>query len=277
MKHLYDAQQFLKKGESQAAMTVLENLLDLAPRNPEALRLKALILDSWGRFDESLATLHNLSQMSGLTQECASDIERRAFEEKEAVVYSELSSEGRWYFAFPAIQVWISLYGFLGCAFFLLLSPNLLSQGNERFSDLMAAFLFFVVMPWIGLMIVHFTGIKKILVGINGVKICSRLSEINIRWDQINAAVVEHDPDILKSKLSLILYSKESPSKILYKFDVSKKGGVVRARRHFVRSILNYVDTVIYIPTSQAVPLNAVNNKNSDQPDNINQDLPKSA
>lgn len=263
MKHLTDAQKLLTEGDSVAALGIIEGVLDLAPRNPEALRLKATVLDSWGRFDDSLTTLHHLSQMSGLSDEVMREIGRRAQEEKEAIVYSELTHEGRWYFAFPALQIWISLYGFAGCGIFLLLSPSLLNQGPERFSDLLQAFGFFVVLPWLALMAVHLIGVKRILVGLQGIRVCTRFKEKNYSWDTLGVGVIEYDQDFKTGHLRLLIFSKNDRTAPVLKFDISRKTSVVRARRHFVRNILSYLDTVVFLPRNTD-PLSLVSATRSD-------------
>lgn len=247
MKHVKDAQEILDKGDSAGAMVVLENLLGLAPRNPDALRLKALILDGWGRFDDSLNVFKTLSQLPSISDAGLKDLENCSAEEKEAFVYSELTSEGRWYFAFPKSQVWISLYGFVGCGLFLLISPGWLSQGADGFAQLILGFFLFVLAPWLALMVVHCVGVKKILVGIQGIRLCKRFSEKQYTWQQLQLAMVEHDNDISKNTLSLSLYEKVDDKEPILTFNISKDNCVVRARRHFVRNILNYVDTVCYI------------------------------
>lgn len=248
MKHVKEANALLESGDAPAALVILEDILSLAPRNSEALRLKARILDGWGRFDESLHVLHALSQVPSLNEAELADIEARALEEKESIVYSELSMEGRWYFAFPAAQVWISLYGFVGCAAFLLLSPGLLSGGTENFLELAAAFGLFVVLPWIALLVVHMTGVKRILVGITGIRVCHRFREVNYPWSSFAKAVVEYDRDIKKGYLRLHLYSADGGKEPSLSLDISQKGAVVKARRHFVRNVLSYIDVVCYLP-----------------------------
>ena len=268
MKHVNEAKKRLAEGKSHEALEILLNLLDLAPQNQEALRIKAQILDAHGRFDESLVVLRDLSRQDGISDEALRELEKRSYEEREVSIYSEITPEGRWYYAFPSIQVWISLYGFVGCALFLLLSPGLLGQGgNGSMIGIVFSFLVFVALPWILLMVVHTVGIKKILVGISGIKVCTRFKETAIAWESVRAVVLEHNPDIRAGELFLVLYgAKEtnaSPQELgsviplpdssggglvpLLRMNVSEKKSVVRARRHFVRSILSYVDSVSYV------------------------------
>ena len=254
MKHVADAKKFIETGMSAQALEVLENLLGLAPKNHEALRLKALILDAQGRFDESLVILRDLARFDGISVETVRDLEKRSFEEREVAVYSELTPEGRWYFAFPALQLWISLYGFIGCAVFLLISPGMI--GGDMATALpriVASFFFLVALPWLVLMAVHMVGIKKILVGLTEIRICKRFSEVRIPWNIIDCAVMEHSSDIRDGQLFLVLYGKPSGEMedarrpVIARFNVSPKRSIVRARRHFVRSILTHIDAIAYV------------------------------
>ena len=292
MRHVADAKKLLEGGKSREALAVLDNLLGLAPRNHEALRLKATILDAQGRFDESLLVLRDLSRCDSLSAEVLRDLERRTLEEREVAVYSELTPEGRWYFAFPAAQLWISLYGFLGCAFFLLMSPALLSQNAaDALPSVAFVFLIFVAMPWFMLLTVHMVGIKKILVGLDGLKICTRFRQRLIPWSAVTSASLEHHTDNRAGTLFLVLYGRKpamddlagvhdntpapkhelstilgastrapetaSPvpneTRVLLRLNVSPRHSVVRARRHFVRAVLTHIDVVSYVTVEPEV------------------------
>jgi hypothetical protein len=248
MRHIKDAQKRVDEGNGHGALQILDDILGLAPRNSEALRLKAEILDAWGRFDDSLRTLHQLSQVRGLEEKEIRVLETRAMEEKESMVFSELSSEGRWYFAFPMAQVWISLMGFLGCAGFLLLSPELLSETHDRFAEMAASFCLLVLTPWIALLVVHCTGIKKVLVGLGGLRVCRRFSDQFFSWRSVASAVVEYDEDPKRQHLKLFLYGVDRSKQPILGLDLSPKNPVVKARRHFLRNVLSNVDVVVFLP-----------------------------
>lgn len=247
MRHVKDAQTYLKQGDSVRAHEVVEGLLSLAPRNPEALRLKAEILDGWGRFEESLKTLQVLSQVNALPDACVRDLERRSFEEREAIIYSELAPEGRWYFALPVAQFWISLVWFVGSALFLILGVNLVNEGPESAGRLTLAFVLFVGLPLVAFLIMHAIGVKRILIGLKGITVCTRFREDNLSWEKVACAVVEYDKDPHVDHLKLHVYAEGKKEKPHFSFDISRRRSVVKARRHFVRNILGYVDTVCYV------------------------------
>lgn len=256
MKHIRDAKKLVDLGNGPAALEILDNLLELAPRNTEALRLKAQILDHWGHFDISFDLLKRISTLEGPNSTILEDYEDRLQEEREAMVFSEITPEGRWYFAFPRTQMWISLYGFLGCAAFLLMSSNWSSRSSESLPQLLVAFFMLVLVPWVALIVIHLRGIKKILIGVEGIKICTPFSSRVHRWSEISAAAIEYDPNVQTSHLVLKIFGKSNLKEPLETFDVSKNASVVRARRHFVRNILAYIDCVSYLarPDSEFSP-----------------------
>jgi hypothetical protein len=251
MKHVNEAQKLFAAGDGTGALQVLENLLDLAPRNPEALRMKARILDSWGRFDESYQTLLKLSQLPNPSQDVVQEIEQRAVEERESILFSELTSEGRWYYSFPGSQLWVSLLGLLGCAMFLISSSQVNFANPNEVVAMALSFVFLVLLPCLFLAVIQLSGIKKILVGLRGMTVCTRFKEKLYTWDDLKVAVIEFDPDPRVDFLRLKLFGQGESKTPLLSLDISKGRSVVRARRHFLKNILTHIDTISYVTRVQ--------------------------
>jgi hypothetical protein len=247
MKHVNEARKHYDSGDGRGALQILENLLDLAPRNPEALRMKAKILDSWGHFEESYQTLLVLSQVPNPSEEVVQEIEQRATEEREAILFSELTSEGRWYYAFPGSQLWVSIAGLMGCAFFLISSSQVNFANANEVMAMALSFFFMVLLPSILLAVIQLTGIKRIMVGLAGLRVCTRFREQTYQWDQLKSAVIEFDPDPRVDFLRLKLFGHGESKEPLLNLDISRSKCVVRARRHFLKNIVTHVDNVCYI------------------------------
>ena len=244
MKHLKEARILLEQGDSAGTMDIVENLLSLSPRNTEALKIKAFILDSWGRFDDSLALLHALGKLSSSEEELYAELDKRIDEDRESLIYSRLTPEGRWYFQFSPLQMFISLIGLMGCFLFLITSPSFFENASAPLtSGLLLSFLTLVVIPWVLLLILNMQGIKKILVGLTGIHVFYGLNE---------------------DYLHLIVYSKTTREALL-DFDISKNKSVIRARRHFVRLILSYIDTVSYVPRGKATEYDKKSNETKNE------------
>jgi len=261
MKHVNEALKLYNSGDGVGALQVLDNLLDLAPRNPEALRLKARILDAWGRFDESYQVLLALSQLPNPSEEAVHEIEQRASEEREAILFSELTSEGRWYYSFPGAQLLVSIVGLVGCALFLVTSSQVNFANPNEVIAMALSFCFLVLLPCIFLLVIQLTGIKKILVGLRGISVSTRFSEKSYAWDELKAVVVEYDSDPRVDFLRLKVFGLQDSTEPVLNLDVSRAKSVVRARRHFLKNVLTHIDTVVYVarrtpnlPVSAEVP-----------------------
>lgn len=271
MKHLKDAKLLIEEGDSAGAMEVLENLLSLSPRNTEAIRMKAFILDAWGRFDESLSLLHTLGKLSSSEEEPYAELDKRIDEDRESLIYSRLTPEGRWYFQFSPLQMLVSLIGLMGCFLFLITSPTFFEHSKSSIPPgLLFSFFTLVVIPWFLLILINMHGIKKILVGLAGIQVFYGMKKIEYSWEQMGHVVIEYDPNLKEDYLHMIVYSR-STREPLFNFDISKTKSVVRARRHFVRLILSYIDTVSYVPRGKAT------NKEENNSEDINNNKNDSA
>jgi hypothetical protein len=249
MKHLKDARQFILEGDAQGALEIIENILSFSPKNPEALLLKSNIYDAWGRFDDSLLLLHHLTKISS-DERAGEELRTRMEEDRESLIYSKLTPEGRIYFPFSPIQVFISLFGLMGCLLFLLSSPGYSHEANGG-GMLLLSFLSLVFFPWMLLIILSLKGIKRIQVGLHGIQVFYGWTSKSFQWSQFSCAVIEYDKDLNEDYLKLILYSSATREPLLC-FDISRRYSIVKARRHFVRLILTYLDVVSYVPRGRA-------------------------
>lgn len=256
MKHLKDAKQLYMLGDSKGALEIVENVLALSPKNTEALTLKAMILDAWGHFEESLHILQKIANYVQIDDENAvSNLDRRLNEDRDSLIYSKLTEEGRWYFSFSPLQVFIAVFGLVGCVLFLLSSP-LYFQKEDNFLFIGLSFFILVLFPWLSLFILHFQGVKKILVGLEGISVYYGFTKQFTKWNEIGSSVIEYDPDLNKNYLHLLLYDNKGEN-ILFDFNISQKKSDVFARRHFVKAILTQVNPVTYTEygdASAAVP-----------------------
>ena len=259
MKHLKEARQLLIEGDAQGALEIIEDILSFSPKNPEALFLKSTILDCWGRFDDSLLLLHALSKCSS-DQKITGELQKRMEEDRESLVFSKLTTEGRVYFPFSPIQVFVSLFGLMGCMLFLISSPGYYKEPHGG-ALVSLSFLILVFIPWVILIFLSLKGVKRILVGLNGIKVFYGWNSKIFHWNQFSCAVIEYDKDLNEDYLKLILYSSATREPLL-SFDISKRYSIVRARRHFVRLVLSYLDVVSYVPRGKATEQTPTQNNN---------------
>lgn len=250
MKHIKDAQILLDQGDSVQALEVIDNLLSFSPNNPEALRLKANILDSWGHFDESFILLQKILKIAQTDEKIVNNFQTRMEEERASLVFSQLTPLGRWYFPFSAIRLFASLSVFIGCIFFLISASQILSKPNGSLL-LGISFVSLVLLPWLFSLFLSFRGIKRIFVGFDGISVFYGFKSAFYSWNDMGQMVIEYDPNLRNQYLRMIIYSKSTRQPLL-NFDISQRSSVIKARRHFVRLVSSYLGNVMYVTRGKA-------------------------
>jgi tetratricopeptide (TPR) repeat protein len=63
MKHVTSIKKIIESGDREEAQQAIDNLLELGPNNLEALKLKAMLYSSEGRFSEEAQVWHRVLQV----------------------------------------------------------------------------------------------------------------------------------------------------------------------------------------------------------------------
>jgi tetratricopeptide (TPR) repeat protein len=247
MKHLNHAKQYLENGQAQKALDIIDHILELAPKNPEALKLKAHIFESWGYFDKSLQILQDILKLQcSLSKDALQKLRHYYEEEKEDLLFTRLTPSGRAYFHFSYWEFWICIFGILGCSSFLALYYKASVLFSSNFW-IYPAFVTLVLAPFSFLFIHKYFKVSAIILNGQGLVICKRFQKLKIVWEEVRHVQVVYDEDIQTHFLKLKFYFKEKTRQELF-IDISSKSSDVKARRHFTKSILAYVDSFSYAP-----------------------------
>jgi hypothetical protein len=239
MKHLNEAVKKIEEGKSREAFQILINVLELAPRNSEALHLQSLIYDSWGQFDKSLELVHRMAQLPTLEGEPLEYVKYLAQEEKEVLFFSRFSSQGRSYYSFLKGQSLFSILGLIGCLLFLWMLPDLMQEAKSLFIFFAGA----VCIPWMSYFFSATQNIQKITIGARGLWISKAFSQKEFAWQKITQATLKYSENIHEDYLTLHLEFENQKTVTL---DISRKHPVIRSRRHFLRSIHHYLPQLKY-------------------------------
>jgi hypothetical protein len=259
MKHTNELNLMAQKGLLQEALSECDALLCFAPKNTKALLMKAKIHDSRGEFNESFEVVKKLSNCSVLDAEEQAYVYKTLREENEVQWHSELSQTGRIYYSDTKTQLAISFVGLLGCLFFLYGIRSPWGNLESNFNEVLIAFLGLVCVPWLALIWLYLTKIRFVNVGVYGISVRRGFSSKTISWRLVDALVVEHAATLDDDFLSLQFYSateyvsgmslpKIRKRTILLHLNLSKQFSVVKARRHFLRNVLNHSSVVLSVP-----------------------------
>ena len=244
MKHLSHARIHLQEGESHKALEIIENVLALAPENPEAMRLKAEVLEGWGRFDEASKIIQAISKLRGsFALEARDELKRRFIEERDSLFHTRLSDKGRVYNHFSLVDLWVSIFGVFGCLIFLALLPYF-SNVAYSYIWLYSGFFILVICPFFILLHQKMTRLSAVTIGPKGILIHKRGKATEILWDSVRHVTIEYDYNISLDYLVMKVFIKGN--KIPLPINISRQSPDIKGRRHFTRAVISYVDSYSY-------------------------------
>ncbi len=245
MKHIKDVQNLISEGNIQEALEVLENVLLFSPNNPQALYLKAKILDSLGHFQESFLILQKVNRLSD-DEEYKTAFQERLYEDRRDNLFSIPTEDGRVYYPFSRALIFISAIGLVSCLLFLIFGSNIYMAIND-FPTFLGVFFIAVISPWIAILLFNYFCTKKISVTSQSIQIFQGMSHVTFLWDEIKCVVIQHENNINIDYLQLIAYGYQS-KKPLFNLNISRHKSVVVSRRHLTLFILNKVKIFSYLP-----------------------------
>jgi tetratricopeptide (TPR) repeat protein len=249
--NILDIKKTIKDGNALEALERLNQILSFSPRHHEALYLKSLILDKIGRFDESFSVIRYLlkENFSDYEFEEYKDLKRKIREDKHELYQTKLTEEGRVYFINHENQMGVSFLGIVGCIIFFFMMQNMI-ESNFPLLWMISGFFLLVLLPFFFLLYLYFFSMVKIVTNKDFLSIHYRFKKKKVIWSEISGIGIYYCPIIKEEKLFLKLFTQNKKEPEI-NLDISEKNSPVKARKHLVRTIINYVNLpVSYISIS---------------------------
>ena len=190
MKHVAAIKELLEDGKTEEAQSALENLLALWPSNVEALKIKATVFASEGRFQEEERTWYEILEINNEDEDAIDYIQQR---QVDFYFTDDLPGGGRRFLAYPRMLVRVSLLGLIGCISFLMLTKlvddkTFLLSPNSIF----ISFMVLVISPWLGIIYVWLKSLRNITVHRHSIEISTRLKKMDYKWEDIDKLYLIH-------------------------------------------------------------------------------------
>ena len=229
----------MDSGDRVGALDALENLLTLGPSNTEALKMKAYLMESSGRFDAEYKIWQRILEIDDEDQEALDYLFRRQMEDREHFHFTEkLKTGGRRFHAYPKGLLGSSIYMIGGVTLFLVLA-----RAASVFTPLQNWF--FAVMTIIVCLFgpifylayqLLFT-LKSVEVDQNSFRTSTRFKRRELLWSQIKQITLcqVQNPNLSES-LGMIVIPKDEQSKAIH-INLDTYEATIRARNYFLRDI----------------------------------------
>jgi hypothetical protein len=240
MKNVAEIQSIAESGDLSAAHEALDGLLEMGPRNVEALKLRARLFEVAGRFQQEAKIWDQIAKVDRDDSDLAEYIARRQQEDRENFYFTDaLPGGGKRFIAFPRRMVRAAGLGLIGCVMFLVLArlASVWTILNHPFI-MLSSFALFVISPWFAIMASYLKSLRYISVTKEGLEIATRFRTHKLPWSQVENVVLAQDDRHDTYKLSLIVLGKQSES-MNFELDFNEGTTPIRARSYFVREIMH--------------------------------------
>ena len=241
MLHVKQIREIVDQGQSDEAHQALDQLLALGPNNTEALKLRARLLESEGRFGDEARIWDRVAQVDREDPDAVTFLLRRQLEDREHFYFTDdVPGGGRRFLAYPRALINTSAMGLIGCIAFLL-STRLASR-FPIFADpvmMLSLFGLFVMLPWLSIVWVYFKSLRSLSVSQTGVSVSTRVKTRIVAWGDIDKVCLARTYGPKGQGLTLVFIPKaqaDTPIEI----DLNHGSSAIRARSYLVREIARH-------------------------------------
>ncbi len=247
MQHVPEITHIIDTGNFNKAHEALDKLLEMGPKNVEALKLKCLLLAHQGRFTEEARLWEKIIDIDPEDEEAITHFQRRYFDERESFYFTDLLADGgRRFVSHPRALITASFMGLFGCILFLIL-PSLVRSYNFLANPTISisCFAVLVAMPWLLIIYTYLTGLREIVLTSEGIALSTRLRSISMKWLEVEDLVLLHSTSDADLTLNLVFKPRSHNQKGL-SIDLTLDTTAIRARNFFLSEISRYFRTPTY-------------------------------
>lgn len=238
MLHVKQIREIVDQGQSDEAHEALDQLLSLGPNNTEALKLRARLLESEGRFGDEARIWDRVAQVDREDPDAIAFLMRRQLEDREHFYFTDdVPGGGRRFLAYPRALINNSALGLIGCIAFLL--STRLAPRFPIFADpvmMLALFGFFVMLPWLSIVWVYFRSIRSLTVSQTGITVSTRVKTRKVAWGELDKVCLARTYGPKGQGLTLVFMPKDGVKKPI-EIDLNHGTSAIRARSYLVREI----------------------------------------
>ncbi len=243
MMHVKQITELVTSGQADAAHQALDTLLAFGPNNVAALKLRAMLFESEGLFEDEAYTWERILNVDRNDQDALNYLFRRQNEDREHFYFTDEIPGGRRFLAYPHKFISTAIYGLVGClAFFIcvhLLTHFKLSQVIYVDETVLALFGICVLWPWLAIIRAFLVAPRFVTVTNEEISLSTRFRTVSYKWEEIAHIYLAKNISIDEYHLSLVVAPKELKDPILH-INLTPGLSIIRARHYFLAEIRKY-------------------------------------
>ena len=240
MKNVAEIQSIAESGDLNSAHQALDGLLEMGPRNVEALKLRARLYEVSGQFQQEAKIWDQIARIDRDDSDLTDYIARRQHEDRENFYFTDaLPGGGKRFVAFPRRMVRAAASGLVGCVIFLVLArlAGVWPVLNHPVI-MLSSFALLVISPWFAILASYARSLRYVSVTKDGLEIGTRFKVHKLPWTNVENVILAQDDRHDTYRLSLIVMAK-SEGNFNFELDFNENTTPIRARSYFVREIMH--------------------------------------
>lgn len=243
MRHVKSIRAIIASGDRTSAYGAIDDLLALGPNNLEALKLKATLYASEGRFQDEAEIWNRILRIDREDPDAMKYLFKQQAEDREHFYFTDdLPGGARRYLTYPKALFDVSLLGFLGCISFFTLRA--LSESYPVLAEpsvIIGSFAFFIASPWVAIVWVWLRSIKSVVVSQDGLSVETRFRTLRYNWAELRSVVLAYTSDPDAPSIALVLIPKSEGTRPLI-LNLNDETSPLRAKTHLVREVAEHSD-----------------------------------
>jgi hypothetical protein len=240
MKNVAQIQSIAESGDLNSAHQALDGLLEMGPRNVEALKLRARLYEVSGQFQQEAKIWDQIARIDRDDTDLTDYIARRQHEDRENFYFTDaLPGGGKRFVAFPRRMVRAAATGLIGCVIFLVMArlAGVWPVLNQPVI-MLASFALLVISPWFAILASYARSLRYVTISKEGLEIATRFKVHKMPWASVDRVILAQDDRHDTYRLSLVVMAKDD-GQFNFELDFNENTTPIRARSYFVREIMH--------------------------------------
>lgn len=240
MKNVAEIQSIAESGDLHSAHQALDGLLEMGPRNIEALKLRARLFEVSGQFQQEAKIWDQIARIDRDDVDLSEYVSRRQHEDRENFYFTDaLPGGGKRFIAYPRRMIRAGAAGIMGCALFLVMArlatvwPILNSP-----IIMLSSFALLVISPWFAIVHSYIRSLRYVTITKEGLEIGSRFKVHKLPWSSVDKVILAQDDRHETYRLSMVVLAK-TDDLFNVEIDFNENTTSIRARSYFVREVIH--------------------------------------
>ncbi len=244
MKNLNTIKKIVEEGHFSEAHEALEDLLEMGPKNIEAIKLKAALFAHYGRFDDEEIAWRRVIEIDNEDEDAISYYQGAQQEDYNRYYFTDaLPSGGRQYLTYEKPLIAVMQFFFLAVMSLLIFIYFGFKNFPQAAGEILAISVGVLSAAVVTVTYMYVKSLRSIRLTTDGMELRTLTRRFQYPWKEVESLTLAHSDDLDSGTLSLVVKPKDESMKTL-SLNLTPAATSVMARRYFLSDVRSYFPTI---------------------------------